>query len=215
MRFAGPPPLTALDDVDIDVLAGDRVVVLGPSGSGKSTLLNVLGLLERPTSGTVTWRGREISRTTDAQLARIRATQIGFVFQTFHLIPDRTVRENVALPMAVQGVPRSQRPTRCDELIERVALAQRADGLARHLSGGEKQRVAVARALTGEPAMLLCDEPTGNLDSASSAAIMQLLSDINDSGTAVVLITHDLTWAPWGHRVLRVLDGRLQPQTEA
>ncbi|MFT3876558.1 MAG: ABC transporter ATP-binding protein [Propioniciclava sp.] len=214
MAYPGPPAFTALRDVTLDIRTGERWVVIGPSGSGKSTLLNVLGLLERPTSGALWCRGRTVfgsgedgGSLGDREMAALRAREFGFVFQSFHLVPDRTVRENVTLPMAVQRVDRRQRARRCEALIERVGLTSRADALAKHLSGGEKQRVAVARALTGDPGILLCDEPTGNLDSAASASVMDLLTQLNEQGTTVVLVTHDPRWAGWGQRVLQVTDG--------
>lgn len=216
VTYPGPPTFTALREVTLDVRAGERLVLIGPSGSGKSTLLNILGLLERPTSGVITSRGRTVFGSSqdgdslrDWEVAALRAREFGFVFQSFHLVPERTVRENVVLPMVVQRVERRRRAGRCDALIERVGLSHRADALAKHLSGGEKQRVAVARALTGDPGILLCDEPTGNLDSAASASVMDLLTELNGQGTTVVLVTHDPRWAGWGHRVVHVRDGRV------
>jgi len=211
VTYPGPPQFRALTEVNLDITSGEKVVVIGPSGSGKSTLLNVLGLLERPTVGTVECLGRDITKLKDRRLAALRAAHFGFVFQSFHLIADRSVRDNIALPMPIQRRPWRERSRRCDELMDKVGLTHRAAGLARHLSGGEKQRVAMARALAADPAILLCDEPTGNLDSASSQAIMGLLSDLHAHGTTVVLVTHDPRWEAWGDRILRVIDGLVTP----
>lgn len=215
MAYAGPPAFTALRDANLRIERGERLVIIGPSGSGKSTLLNIIGLLERPTTGVVRHNGRDVSKLADHALAALRARTFGFVFQSFHMIGHRTVRENVMLPMAVQRRPRRERQARADELIELVGLQHRYAALAQHLSGGEKQRVAIARALAGDPPMLLCDEPTGNLDTASSNAVMELLTALNDRGTTVVLVTHDPRWENWGHRVLRVVDGLPSSPSEA
>lgn len=214
VTYPGPPELRALHGVDLDVRAGERIVIVGPSGSGKSTLLNVMGLLERPTEGTFHCWGLHVNDLAERELAALRARKFGFVFQAFNLLGDRTIRENIELPMAVQGIPRHERAGRCSSLMELVGLVHRQDGLARHLSGGEKQRVAIARALTAHPDIVLCDEPTGNLDSASSESILALLSDLNREGRTVILVTHEARWSAWGDRVIHVRDGRIDQPSQ-
>lgn len=201
--------MRALDGVTLTVRAGERVAVTGPSGSGKSTLLNTIGLLEHPTSGGRVLAGQDTTTVDDRGLARLRASTIGFVFQSFHLVPDRTAAENIALALAVQRVPPGQRRARAVDLLTSVGLAERLDAPTRHLSGGERQRVAIARALAADPPLLLCDEPTGNLDSAATDLVLDLLAAQHERGVTVVVVTHEPDVAAWAHRRVHVLDGHI------
>lgn len=200
----------ALRGVSLDVEAGEFVAVVGPSGSGKSTMLNVVGTLDRPTTGSVTIAGNDVERMTDDALSRLRAEHIGFVFQHFHLQAGATAAENVADGLLYTGTARRERHRRAVTALDRVGLGHRVDHRPNQLSGGEKQRVAIARAIVGEPTILLADEPTGALDSASGAAILQLLRELNDAGTTVLVITHDLALAASLPRQVRMRDGLLQ-----
>lgn len=197
----------ALRGVSIEVAAGELVAVVGPSGSGKSTMLNIVGTLDRPTSGTVTIAGNDVATMPDDALSRLRADHIGFVFQHFHLQAGATASENVADGLLYAGVPRRERHGRAVEALGRVGLRHRVDHRPHQLSGGEKQRVAIARAIVGEPTILLADEPTGALDTASGAAILGLLQELNDGGTTVLVITHDLELAAALPRQVRMRDG--------
>ena len=202
--------VAALRGVDLDVAAGEFLAVLGRSGSGKSTLLNLLGGLDRPTSGELTVGGQSLVGLSDAALAGFRATTVGFVFQSFHLQARFTAWENVALPRVFAGVPRAERRTRAHALLERVGLAARADHRPGQLSGGEQQRVALARSLVAAPRLLLGDEPTGNLDSATSTSILDLITEVNRAGATVVLVTHDEEIAATrAQRSVRMADGRI------
>lgn len=202
--------VSALRGVDLDVQAGEFVAILGKSGSGKSTLLNLLGGLDRPTSGELVVDGRDLMRLSERELARFRATTVGFVFQSFHLQPRFQAWENVALPLVFQGVPRPERRRRALALLERVGLASRADHRPSQLSGGEQQRVALACSLVSEPRLLLGDEPTGNLDSTTSAAILDLVADVHRGGATVLVVTHDEEIAATrAQRSLRMADGRM------
>lgn len=207
--FDSTPPVHALRDVDLTIEAGDYVAIVGPSGSGKSTLLNVLGLLDRPTSGTYELDGYDLGGLGDAQRAGLRAERLGFVFQAFHLIGHRTALENVMFGGMYRGVRKSERRARAIRALDRVGVLQRAGFRPDHLSGGERQRVAVARALAVEPSILLCDEPTGNLDSANTASMLDLFDELVDGGLTVCVITHDLNVASRAHRRVRIIDGRL------
>jgi len=199
----------ALTDVNLDIADGEFVSVMGPSGSGKSTLLNVIGLLDVPSSGRVLVKGASVESSSDAELARIRNREIGFVFQTFHLIPDLDVMDNVELPLLYRKTPRGERRARVEAALERVGLTARKHHRPSQLSGGQRQRVAIARAVVGEPTLLLADEPTGNLDSQMGAEVMAILESMNrDHGTTVVMVTHDPVLAERTARTIRIFDGR-------
>ncbi|QAY64514.1 ABC transporter ATP-binding protein [Xylanimonas allomyrinae] len=209
-RFPGPPLVEALRQVDLRVERGDYLSIVGPSGSGKSSLLNILGLLDRPTSGDYLLDGRPVGTAGERERARLRAQRIGFVFQAFHLLPQRTVLDNVVLATLYSGVPRARRTARARTALERVGLGHRLGFLPTTLSGGERQRVAVARALVTEPHLLLADEPTGNLDSASSAQVMSLFDELHAEGVTLAVITHDLAVSARAARRVRLVDGRLE-----
>jgi putative ABC transport system ATP-binding protein len=204
---SGRLEVEALRDVDLDVADGDFVSVVGPSGSGKSTLMHLLGCLDRPTSGSYRLAGTDVSRLSDDELARVRNRTIGFVFQSFNLLPRTTALENVAMPLLYAGVRRAERTARAREALERLALGDRMGHEPSELSGGQQQRVAIARALVTRPAILLADEPTGNLDSASGADVLALLHELNATGTTIVLITHDSDVAVAARRSVHVRDG--------
>jgi len=205
----GDQVVHAMDGVDLDIAAGELVVLMGPSGSGKSTLLNIIGCLDRPTSGSYELEGREVGELSESERVHVRRHRIGFIFQTFHLVARMTARRNVELPMVFAGVPPADRRRRADALLESVSLGPRADHRPNQLSGGERQRVAIARALVMEPAILLADEPTGNLDSGSGGEIVRLLVDLNRRGQTLIVVTHSQEVARIGHRILRMQDGRL------
>jgi ABC-type lipoprotein export system ATPase subunit len=202
-------PVTALDGVTLDVNGGDFVAIMGASGSGKSTLMNLLGLLDRPTDGTYRFEGREVASLSDGELARIRRERLGFVFQSFNLFARKTALDNVALPLAFAGVGRDDRRRRAQQMLERVGLADRADHRPAELSGGQQQRVAIARALVNEPALILADEPTGNLDSRTGAEILEILRGLNETGVTLMVVTHDERVASMARRVIRLSDGRV------
>lgn len=208
-EFPGEPPVRALDDVSLRIDHGELVAVVGPSGSGKSTLLNVMGTLDRPTRGIVSVDGIDTAERSDDEMAGIRARKIGFVFQQFFLLPGMSAIENVSNGLLYQGVPPSERVARSIEALERVGLGHRLQHPPNHLSGGERQRVAVARALVHSPAFVLADEPTGNLDSKSTEAVMKLIHDLHSEGTTIVVITHDNAIADSLPRQVAVHDGVL------
>jgi putative ABC transport system ATP-binding protein len=203
--------VTAVDGLDLEIDGGEFVVVAGPSGSGKSTLLQLLGALDRPSSGAVLFEDRDLARMGEGELAELRLRTVGFVFQQFNLIPTLTAAENVAIAIAPTGLGGEERRTRTRELLDRVGLASRAGHLPSQLSGGEQQRVAIARALANHPRVLLADEPTGNLDTASGDSILTLLYRLwEEEGLTVVLITHDAAIAGRAPRVVRLADGRVE-----
>ncbi|MCL2315458.1 MAG: ABC transporter ATP-binding protein [Actinomycetia bacterium] len=206
-RFPGPPPVEALRDATFKVAQGEHVAIMGPSGSGKSTLLNLIGLLDRATSGGYEFAGQDVRGLGERQRTALRRDAIGFVFQDFYLMPGRTAWENVALAMVYAGRPGKERRRRALEALERVGLSHRHDALPTTLSGGERQRVAIARALANDPVLLLCDEPTGNLDSATASGVMGLVDSLNRAGMTVITITHDPATARWASRRLSIGDG--------
>lgn len=207
--FPGPPEVTALHPCSFQVKRGEFVVITGPSGSGKTTLLSLLGLLDTPTTGRYSLDGLDVAQLSDNRRSAVRAHRIGFVFQAFHLIGYRTVTENVELGMLYQGAPTRERRANALEVIDRVGLSSRKDGLCAHLSGGEKQRVAIARTLIRSPALVLCDEPTGNLDSTNGDSILAMLEELNAEGLTVVIISHDPVVATRAPRNLQIRDGVL------
>ena len=208
----GGRPVRAVRGVDLDIAAGDHLSIMGPSGSGKSTLLHIIGCLDRPTAGTYRLDGQEVTELDDARLSRIRGRRIGFVFQSYHLVPRMTAAQNVELPMVFAGIERPERAARVAQALEAVGLAERAHHRPEQLSGGERQRVAIARAVVMAPAILLADEPTGNLDSASGAEVTRLLEAMNARGLTLLVVTHDAGIAGRAARRARMLDGRLVEQ---
>ena len=205
----GSQAVRALAAVDERIAPGEHVAIMGPSGSGKSTLLNVIGCLDRPTSGAYFLGGREVGRLGDDELSRIRQREIGFVFQSYHLVPRLTARENVELPLVFAGVPRNDRRARAARALESVGLEARAGHRPDELSGGERQRVAIARAIVMEPRILLADEPTGNLDSNAGRQILDLLERMNRRGITLLVVTHDPGIARRAQRVIVLVDGRI------
>jgi len=205
----GHMEVPALDDVSLEVHPGEFVAIVGPSGSGKTTMMNILGCLDRPTSGAYRLAGTPVAELDDDGLARLRSRTIGFVFQSYNLLPRTTALDNVATPLLYQGVSRSERAARAKVALERLGLGDRIHHEPTELSGGQQQRVAVARALVTEPALILADEPTGNLDSHSGAEVLALLHELNDLGRTIVLITHDSDVAAAATRQIHLLDGRI------
>ncbi len=199
----------ALSNVSLEVEAGELVSIMGPSGSGKSTLLHVMGLLDAPTRGSVELNGRKVDALSDGALAKVRNAELGFVFQTFHLVPDLSVLDNVEVPLLYRGGGARERRRKAEAALDRVGLSARTRHFPSQLSGGQQQRVAIARAIVGSPRVLLADEPTGNLDSAMGDEVLALLSELNRAdGTTVVMVTHDERQAAKTHRVVRLFDGR-------
>ena len=205
----GDQAVHALDGIDLTIEPGEYVSIMGPSGSGKSTLLNILGLLDRPDAGRYLLEGRDVTGLTDAEQARVRRNQIGFVFQFFHLIPRMTAAENVELPLVLEGVEPGERRRRVDKVLEAVGLSDRARHRPDQLSGGQRQRVAIARATILEPTLLLTDEPTGNLDRASGLDIIEVLEALNENGITLIIVTHDPELGGRAHRRLHMVDGRI------
>tara|TARA_B100000989_G_scaffold121638_2_gene89814 strand:- start:8437 stop:9123 length:687 start_codon:yes stop_codon:yes gene_type:complete len=206
----GDQVVHALDGLDLSIQANEYVALMGPSGSGKSTLMNMLGCLDRPTSGTYVLNDQDVSLLKDDALADIRNREIGFVFQTFNLLPRYTARENVALPMVYAGTRKSARMARAEEVLHEVGLGDRMDHRPNELSGGQRQRVALARALVMKPSIILADEPTGNLDSATSQEVMELFGDIQKAGNTIIIVTHESEIAAYAHRTVCLKDGRVE-----
>lgn len=202
--------LTVLDDVCLEIAQGEYVGILGPSGSGKSTMLHIMGLLDRPTSGRLAFDGQAVNVLSDRKLSELRGRLVGFVFQSFHLVPQLTVSENVELPLFYQGVPRSQRRERAKRALAAVGMSARTQHVPSQLSGGEGQRTAIARALVTEPALILADEPTGNLDSKTGGDIVELLNALHQDGRTIVMITHDREIAAKLPRVVQIRDGKIE-----
>jgi putative ABC transport system ATP-binding protein len=210
LTYPGPPPVRALQPCDFQVAAGEHVVVVGPSGSGKSTLLNVAGLLDRPTQGVYELDGIDTGSLADRDRTALRGQRIGFVFQSFHLLPYRSAEDNVQLALLYNHCPRADRHRLAREALERVGLAHRVHALPGTMSGGEQQRVAIARALVTRPSLLLCDEPSGNLDSATTASVLALIDELHADGLTVVVITHDPRVAARAQRTVAIKDGVLR-----
>ncbi len=206
----GNETVYVLKGINLEITKGEYVALMGPSGSGKSTLMNLLGCLDTPTSGQYILNGKDVSQMHDDELAEIRNKEIGFVFQTFNLLPRTTALDNVALPMIYAGYSKSDRITRATEVLQQVALADRMDHQPNQLSGGQRQRVAIARALVNKPSIILADEPTGNLDSKTSVEIMRLFNEIHKNGNTVILVTHEEDIAAYAHRVIRLRDGLIE-----
>jgi len=206
----GSEIINVLKGVNLQINKGEYVALMGPSGSGKSTLMNLLGCLDTPTSGQYILNGNDVSQMTDDSLAEIRNKEIGFVFQTFNLLPRTTALDNVALPMIYAGYSKSERVARATEVLTQVGLHDRMDHEPNQLSGGQRQRVAVARALVNKPSIILADEPTGNLDSKTSVEIMNLFNEIHANGNTVILVTHEEDIAAYAHRIIRLRDGLIE-----
>ncbi len=206
----GADEVHALRGVSLDIAGNEYVAVMGPSGSGKSTLMNVIGCLDVPTSGSYSLQGRMVAEMSENQLAEIRNRKIGFVFQTFNLIPRANIFHNVELPLVYGGVPKSERRILAERAIERVGLADRMKHKPNELSGGQRQRVAIARALVFNPSLILADEPTGNLDSKTGSEIMEVLDELHDSGQTIVLVTHEDYIARHARRAIRLMDGSIE-----
>ena len=200
---------TALNHINVDIADGEFIAIMGPSGCGKSTLLNIIGMLDSPTSGSYQFAGENVAGYPEKQLADVRKQNIGFIFQSFNLVDELTVAENVMLPLLYQKVPAKEREQRVQEVLERVNIAHRGEHRPQQLSGGQQQRVAVARAVVTNPKLILADEPTGNLDSVNGEEVLELLNVLNDGGTTIVMVTHDQSHADHASRVIHMLDGRI------
>lgn len=210
----GSQIIDALKDVSISINKNEYVALMGPSGSGKSTMMNILGCLDTPTSGTYKLNGTEVSEMTDDQLAYVRNKEIGFVFQTFNLLPRLSSLENVALPMVYAGMGKRERTERAEQVMEMVGLKERMHHKPNELSGGQRQRVAIARALVNNPSIILADEPTGNLDTKTSYEIMNIFEEINKKGNTVILVTHEEDIARHARRIVRLRDGLVETDVE-
>ncbi len=207
--YLGDSEVHALREVNLNISAGEYIAVMGPSGSGKSTLLNLLGLLDMPNDGTYLLEGRDVTTLMPDELARVRSERIGFIFQSFHLIPRMTAAGNIELPLVLSGMPVAERKRRVKQALEEYGLATRANHLPNQLSGGQRQRVAIARATVQRPAMLLADEPTGNLDRATGEEVVRLLEGLNANGMTLIVVTHDQALGARARRQLRMEDGRI------
>ncbi|WP_306054823.1 ABC transporter ATP-binding protein [Natronococcus wangiae] len=203
-------PVHALDGVSLEIPRGSYTAIMGPSGSGKSTLMNLVGCLDTPSEGVVSIGDRDVGSLGERERTRLRGTEVGFVFQTFNLMPRLTALENVALPQLFQGVDRAERRERARELLERVGLGDRADHRPNELSGGQRQRVALARALVNDPAIVLADEPSGNLDTGTEAEVLDLFGEFHDAGTTMVVVTHEPHVAERAERIVHLLDGKIE-----
>lgn len=211
--FMGGQAIPVLKGITLDIFQNEYVALMGPSGSGKSTLMNILGCLDSPTGGTYILNGKDVSKMPDDDLAEVRNTEIGFVFQQFNLLPRLTAAENVALPLIYAGVNKKERMERALEALQKVGLETRSHHKSNELSGGQIQRVAIARALVNNPSLLLADEPTGNLDSKTSIEVMEIFGKIQEAGNTVVLVTHEEDIANYAHRVVRLRDGVIETDT--
>jgi len=200
---------TALDAIDLDIMPGEFVAIMGPSGCGKSTLLNLMGMLDSPTSGSYVFDGKEVAGLSESKLAEVRKASIGFIFQSFNLVDELSVRENVELALLYHAVPAAERRRRTEEVMDRVGIAHRARHFPSQLSGGQQQRVAVARALVAEPKLILADEPTGNLDTNHGEEVMKMLQTLNAQGSTILMVTHSPSHADYASRVVNMLDGRI------
>lgn len=208
--YLGKQVIEVLKGISFDIFRNEYVALMGPSGSGKSTLMNILGCLDTPTSGSYVLNAKDVSRTTDNELAEVRNNEIGFVFQQFNLLPRLTALENVALPLVYAGIPKRQRMQKAMEMLKKVDLADRSHHKPNEMSGGQNQRVAIARALVNDPAIILADEPTGNLDSKTSYEIMDIFTKIHDAGNTVILVTHEEDISHYAHRIIRLRDGIIE-----
>jgi putative ABC transport system ATP-binding protein len=200
---------TALDSINLEIREGEYVAIMGPSGCGKSTLLNILGMIDKPTSGEYHFMGKEVSKYSERQRAQLRKANIGFVFQSFNLIDELTVSENVELPLLYLGYSSSERKKRVNEVLEHMELIPRKNHFPQQLSGGQQQRVAVARAVVADPKLILADEPTGNLDSTHGEEVMRLISQLHEAGTTIIMVTHSPAYAEYSHRVIHLFDGHI------
>jgi putative ABC transport system ATP-binding protein len=200
---------TALHDINLDIGPGEFVAVMGPSGCGKSTLLNILGMLDSPSAGEYWFNGTEVARYSESQLSHMRKAGIGFVFQSFNLIDELTVFENVELALLYHDIPARDRKARVKAALERMKIAHRSGHMPQQLSGGQQQRVAIARAVVSQPVLILADEPTGNLDSHNGEEVMQLLTQLNEEGTTIVMVTHSHSHAQYARRIVNLFDGRI------
>jgi putative ABC transport system ATP-binding protein len=209
----GTEKVHALRDIDLSVAGNEYLAIMGPSGSGKSTLMNIVGCLDTPTEGSYRLKGEEVATLDDDELAEIRSAEIGFVFQTFNLLPRMTAFQNVELPLIYSRAPRSVRAERVWETIDAVGLRERAHHRPNELSGGQRQRVAIARALINRPSIILADEPTGNLDSATGEEIMQIFRELSNAGNTIILVTHEQYIAEHAARIVKLLDGRIASDT--
>lgn len=210
----GSQKVNALAGVDLTIYQNDYVAIMGPSGSGKSTMMNILGCLDTPTKGTYILGGTDVSQMTDGELADVRNKEIGFVFQSFNLLPKYTSLENVALPLIYSGVPKEQREERATKALERVGLADRMEHTPSELSGGQRQRVAIARAVVNNPTIILADEPTGNLDTKTSIEIMKIFEQVYKDGNTIIVVTHEDDISRFARRIVRLRDGKIESDTQ-